>query len=703
MADSNDRELNAQALAASLWRNAGFLVLAAAAVSIATFFALSFVEPLYTADTGILIEERESPLTRTSGSQPPSASEFDESAIQSQVEVLRSREIAEIVVDELGLGRNPEFDPAARPSRLSAFLVSIGLKQDPAEASVRQRAMDAYAERLSVYPLGKSRVVGVDFTASSPELAANVANAVADAYIRLQQDAKRESAVAATAWLEQEIERLRGRVAEAEDKVAKYRTNAGLFDVGTQGGSLSTQQLGDINAELARAKAARSEAEARAALVESLLEQDGALESSQEVLDSQLIQRLSERQVALRSEIADLSVALLPGHPRIRALQSQLTDLRDQIRQEAQKVLRSLNTAARVAAAREASLIENLNEAKRTASRSNEQEIELRALEREAAAQRDLLETFLARYREAAARTDANYLPADARIISRAVPPGTPSFPKKGMMSVAAGVAALLAGIALLTMREFLTGRAYQPLVLSQRQADAPELRMITSSPNWSDLDDLDELETPLAPTGSDFLDDETDDGHLGTGEIAEILASPAVRMVLFAGALGGEGAGEIALSSARQAAENDIRFVILDLGLLPSEALGGNEEPGLGDLLNGDAAFGEVIRRDEGSRVHLIPMGTRTGEPAPERLALVLGALTHTYDKVIVVADSLDDWPYEHVRPDLCALVCGPETTDEMRSELYDRALSKGAKAALIVRFSGDNGTGEPSESEAA
>ena len=702
MADEHDRELNAQALAASLWRNAGVLALAAAAASVATFFALSFVEPLYTADTGILIEERESPFTR-SGSQPPSASEFDESAIQSQVEVLRSREIAEIVVDELGLGRNPEFDPAARPSRLSAFLVSIGLKQDPEAASVRQRAMETYAERLAVYPLGRSRVVGVDFTASAPELAANVANAVAGAYIRLQQEAKRESAVAATAWLEQEIERLRGRVSESEDRVAKYRANAGLFVVGAQsGGTLSTQQLGDINAELGRAKAARSEAEARAALVESLLQEDGALESSQDVLDSQLIQRLSERQIALRSEIADLSVALLPGHPRIRALQSQLTDLREQIRQEAQKVLRSLKTAARVAAGREASLIESLNDAKLTATRSNEQEIELRALEREAAAQRDLLETFLARYREAAARTDANYLPADARIISRAVPPANPSFPKKGMMSIAAGIAVLLAGVALLTMREFLTGRAYQPLAVSQRQAEQSELRMITSAPNWSDMDELDELETPLAPTGAELLDD-LDDGHLGTGEIAEILASPAVRMVLFAGALGGEGAGEIALSSARLAAENDIRFVILDLGLLPSEALGGNEEPGLGDLLSGDDAFGEVIRRDECSRVHLIPMGTRTGEPAPERLALVLGALTHTYDKVIVVADSLDDWPYEHVRPDLCALVCGPETDDEMRADLYERALSKGAKAALIVRFSGSDGAGEPSKSEAA
>lgn len=704
MADSHDRELNAQALAAALWRNAGLLVLGAALVAVLTFVALSFVKPLYTADTRILIEERESPLTRTRDAAPEPASQFDESAIQSQVEVLRSREIAEIVVDELNLARDPEFDPDDKPSRLGSFLLSIGVRQTPADASVRQRAMEAYFDRLSVYPIGKSRVIGVDFTAAKPELASRVANAIADAYIRLQQDAKRESAIAATEWLQSEIERLRGRVQEAEDKVARYRSSTGLFNVGAQagGGNLSTQQLGDINAELARAKAARSEAEARASLVESLLRQDGSLETSKEVLDSQLIQRLSEREITLRSEIADLSTTLLPGHPRIRALQSQLANLRGQIRLEAQKILRSLNTAARVAAGREAALIESLNEAKRGASRSNEQEIELRALEREAAAQRDLLETFLGRYREAAARTDANYLPADARIISRAVPPASPSFPKKTMMSLAAGVAAFLLAVAVVVMREFMSGRAYQPLAVAVADESAGTRMITAEAPAWSDLDELDELEAPLAPTGAELLAEDFDDGGLGTKELAEILASPAVRMVLFAGALGGEGAGDIALSSARMAAENDLRFVILDMGLLPSDALGGNEEPGLGDLLNGDAAFGEVIRRDEGSRVHLIPMGSRSDQPAPQqRLALVLGALTHTYDKVIVVADSLDDWPYEHVRPDLCALVCGPETTEEMRNELYEKALEKGAKAALIVRFSGD--TGASSESEDA
>ena len=86
-----------------------------------------------------------------------------------------------------------------------------------------------------VYPLQKSRVIGVEFSAPDPELAAEVANAIADAFVALQQEAKRQSAVAATAWLQQEIERLRERVAEAEKAVADYRTAHDLFDVDQNG------------------------------------------------------------------------------------------------------------------------------------------------------------------------------------------------------------------------------------------------------------------------------------------------------------------------------------------------------------------------------------------------------------------------------------------------------------------------------------
>jgi uncharacterized protein involved in exopolysaccharide biosynthesis len=786
MAQIGETELDVRALARALWRRSWLLVLLAIIAAVGTYFGLGFVEPLYTADTRILIEERESPLTRPRDDAGTPASDFDESAIQSQVEVLRSREIAEAVIDKLDLTRRPEFDPARQPSLLRSILVVLGVGENPTDSTIRQRVMDAYFERLSVFPLQKSRVVGVEFSAPNPTLAADVANAVAGAFVDLQQDAKRESAVAATAWLQQEIERLRGRVAEAEQAVADYRAREGLFDVdrngseqsGADAGNLSTQQLGEINAELARARAARAEAEARSQLVAKLLEEGGAIDASEEVLNSQLIQRLRERQGALSAQIAELSTTLLPTHPRIRALEEQLASLDGQIRQETSKVLASLQTAARVAAAREQSLVASLNEAKGDVSKSNDQGIELRALQREAAAQRDLLESFLSRYREAAARTDADYLPADARIISRAVAPAKPSFPKKTMMAIAAAVATLLIASAILLLFEFTSGRAFRVIgsdlegrsrmppverstPVTALDADASEVETVATDdsdepkvyelvadypdepkvrhvpPNVVDkprvrpiepereaeppdtmasLEDvrraLDALpvvvrsepvevqspvepepETVAAPEGKP----ESNDEATGSAGLAEILASSSVRVALFTGAEGGEGAGAVAFSAAREAAKQKVRCVVIDVGRVASEALG-HERPGLSDLLAGEAAFGEVIQRDDVARVHTIPLGSTEKYPSMQRMQLVIGALTHTYDKVIVVADKLDDWPDEFVRPDIAAIVCGPETTESLRTEVYDVALARGAHSALIVRYSDSEFGGEAS-----
>ncbi len=816
MAEIGETELDIRALIGALWRRAWLLVLLSVLAAVGTYVGLSYVEPLYTADTSILIEERESPLTRRQETSGGSSS-FDESAIQSQVEVLRSREIADVVIDKLDLTRRPEFDPARRPSLTRSLKVMLGFEQNPADSSIRQRVMEAYFDRLSVYALRQSRVIGVEFSAPDPQLAADVTNAVADAFVLLQQDAKRQSAVAATLWLEQEIDRLRARVAESEQAVADYRANNDLFDVDQRGneiGSLSTQQLSDLNAELARARAARAEAEARADLVQNLLNEGEPLDASEEVLNSQLIQRLRERQVALQAQTAELSTTLLPSHPRIRALQGQVANLETQIRGEAAKVLAALQTAARVAAAREQSLVASLNEAKVDVSRTNDQGIELRALEREAAAQRELLESFLTRYREAAARTEANYLPADARIISRAVPPTDPSFPRKTMMSAAAAIAIFLLSSAMVLLGAFMSGRAFRvvgyglaqqatpsaaervagspvldaaepPPQLESQHDDEPRVQPAASASEEAraeiepEVESAEEpsdvieeqpvgeplLEEPLAdevseepiveeadeitvvaatedateeaapeePTAAEPVpaeavaeepaeepsvdtepeaepaeaepegeeaavlaaEDETDaeDEH-GAAGLAEILANTSVRIALFTGAEGGEGAGDIAFSAARGAGQQKLRCILVDVGRLASPALG-QERPGLGDLLAGEAAFGEVIQRDDDAGVHVIPLGGLEENAPLQRMQLVVGALTHTYDKVVVVADSLDDWPHEHVRPDIAAVVCSADTTELLRKEMYDTALQRGAKSAIIVRLSGD-GTNE-------
>ena len=185
----------------------------------------------------------------------------------------------------------------------------------------------------------------------------------------------------------------------------------------------------------------------------------GSLEAFPDVLSSGLIQRLRERQVQLQADIADLSTTLLDNHPRIRALRSQLADLDRQIQRRGQDDSAAASpTRPNAAKLRESQLVADLNTLKAESARVGEKEVELRSLEREAAAQRELLESYLTRFREAASRRDGNYLPADARIFSRAITPSEAYFPKIVPIVGAAFAGSLLLMAIATLLRELFSG-----------------------------------------------------------------------------------------------------------------------------------------------------------------------------------------------------------------------------------------------------
>ena len=172
--------------------------------------------------------------------------------------------------------------------------------------------------------------------------------------------------------------------------------------------------------------------------------QSGKPIEASEVLNSELIRRLSEQRVTLRAQLAEQSSTLLDGHPRIKELKAQLADLDRQLREEAGKISRSLENDARIASGRVEGLSANLDQLKKQATSTNGQDVQLRALEREAKAQRDLLESYLAKYREATTRENIEAAPTDGRIISRAIVSNTPAYPKKLPIVLIATLATLL-------------------------------------------------------------------------------------------------------------------------------------------------------------------------------------------------------------------------------------------------------------------
>ena len=455
-----DADFDLSMLGAALWRNRGKILRPTIAVALLTFAVVMLIPPKYLGESRVLVVGRDNAFLRPDVDRDTSdRNVVDLEAVTSQAQLILSRDLAVEVINKLKLGERPEFDPAlGGVSLFKSLLGFIGLTKNPMSMTPEERVLNAYYDRLNVYPVEKSRVIVIDFLSENPELAARVANAIADAYLQRQQLAKQDQVRGAGQWLSGEIEKLRKKVEESEAKVESFRANANLL-VGPNGTTLSAQQLGDLNGQLAAARTLKADAEAKARLIRQMLKSGEEIQSS-DVLNSELIRRLSEQRVTLRAQLAEQSSSLLDNHPRIKELRAQIADLDQQIRHEAETVARSLENDSKLASARVDAQMVVLDQFKNQAANTNGQDVQLRALEREAKSQRDLLESYLAKYREASARDTIASAPPDARIISRAMVSNVPAYPKKLPTVLIATFATFVVCCGIVVTREFLANPA---------------------------------------------------------------------------------------------------------------------------------------------------------------------------------------------------------------------------------------------------
>jgi succinoglycan biosynthesis transport protein ExoP len=671
-----ESELDLRALGRALWRKRWWIIVPTLLAATLAFIAVELITPKYKSEARVLFEGRENVFLRPEAEKSPiDRGTVDPEAVASQVQLVLSRELANDVINQLQLGDLPEFDPLrGPPSLLRTLMATFGLAKDPTRMTPQERVLDSYYDRLNVYPVEKSRVIIIEFQSQDPQLAARAANAVADAYLGYQQSAKKDQARSASQWLAGEIDNLRGKVREAEDKVERFRSRSNLF-MGSNNTSLSNQQLGDQSTQLAAMRAQKADAEARARLIREALRSGRAIESA-DLLNSELIRRLTEQRVTLRGQLAEQSSTLLDGHPRIKELKAQIADLERQIRDEAEKLVRSLQNEAEIAGARLDALSANLDQLKRQAASNNEQDVELRAQEREAKAQRDLLESYLAKYREATARGNIDVAPSDARVISRAAVSNTPAFPKKVPIVLVVTLATFILSSGFITTGELLNATRFAPMATAAAWPMVP-----ASSGGGRAIGDRG------APSG--FRPSVA--AAVGTiEEFARGLRSDreAGRRVSVIGASRRVGTTKAAIMLARALAR-DARVILIDLALqAPSLSVISSEPsaPGIAEVIRGAASFGHIITRDKLSSVHLIAAGTVTEDGATllasQRLTMIIEALAHTYDHVVIDAGAVVDHSVERfvgLAPKALLVVAGPDDPAIMaaRDRLADAGFS--------------------------
>ncbi|WEX78570.1 exopolysaccharide transport family protein [Sinorhizobium numidicum] len=643
-----DVDIDLGGLVRAIWQRRTRVLLVTVCAAAIAFTAAKMIAPDYEGETRVLIESREPEFSGQS-QVPPGGSDrvFDESGISSQVQVLRSVDLIKQVARNMKLHELAEFDPSAHPSAASDLLVMLGLKKNPLELPPEERILKEFNSKLQVYQVEKSRVIAIVFTSKDPQLAAAIPNEMAKVYQALQSGAKLDSNSEASRWLEPEIANLREKVREAEAKVAVYRAESGLLPTGeTQ--NFATRQLTDISTELARVRGERANAAARAEGVRAALAAGRSVDTLADIVGSPMIQRLKENRANIQGQIADLSTALLDGHPRLKGLKSQLEGIEGQIRAETHKILGSLDNEAKVGQLREQQLVQQLNALKAQSAQAGEEEVGLRALEREATAQRQLLETYLARYREATSRSVANATPADARVISKAVVPTNASFPKVLPITMVAAFAAFLVSCVVIMLGELFSGRALRPVSAS----GATPLR--SPSPALAIPSAAEEISAPVLAT-EELTEREEQQGSIPAPDddfsieaVADHLREKDVRVAVSVSPGGDEGS-TAAVMLARLLAEKEQKVVMIDLSgsACPTRLMAQSPHlPGITNLLSGEVAFAESIHGDRFSDAHVIPHGDadpRVAMRGIERLQMIIDALTNAYDLVLIECGSAD------------------------------------------------------------
>lgn len=485
---------------------------------------------------------------------------------------------------------------------------------------------------------GLSQVILLTARSEDPKLAAALANTLAELYLVEQLEAKFEATRRATDWLNERVLDLRRQVEASEQAVEEYRRQHGLMRGRGKDTTVTEQQISEISTQLILARTKTAEAGARLRQVRTLVKSDGGVDSAAEVLASPLIQRLREQETDVARRAAEMATEYGPRHPKMINIKAELEDVRARIGGEVEKIVRGLSNELEVARTRERTLERNLEDLKTEAAEINVSQGRLRVLEREAAADRALLDTLLARWKETGRREEIQH--ADARIISAAVVPGGPSSPRKRLIIGAALGLSTFLGVLLAFLVEHLdrgfrsseqietmTGvgtLALVPLLAGLRLGRRSPVAYVLAKPASLFAESLRTLHTGLL--------------------LSDVDAAP--KSVLVTSSLPEEGKTTISIAMARLLARNGRSVLLVDADLRRHQAsrmLGFPDASGLVELLVREGTrLDDVLRCDEDSGLHVLAAGGSSVPSPPDlfdstRMRELMQALHRTYELIVI------------------------------------------------------------------
>ena len=575
--------------------------------------------PKYTAVTSVYIETRASNVVDVKAVLSGFGS--DNKLLQSQIEIIGSNAVAKRVIAENDLENSPAFQ--SKPSLLSEVFTKV-TGEPPATVSLEQRVLDGLHVTLN----RNTTVVDLSYRAHSPEMAAQLANAFAEAYLADRLATKYDAIRQASEWLSIRLSELGVKVRSSEQAVEQFRNEFNLQVAG--GGTINEKQIAALNQQLVFARTKTAEAQARVDQIDKVLVRGGSTSSFADAAQSAVITQLRAKASEVERKEAALTVKYSHKHPSVVSVRSQLKDLRDQIEKELQRIVDTAQNELAVAKRREASISDSLEQLRDVTNSENHAQVYLRELIREAHANRTLYESFLARLKETQEFEKMNSV--SSRVLSPAEVPSIASFPNKKLFLLVSAVVGLILGTALALLIEQFDNTLkskrdverrlglplYSQVPLIEGYASTSTLRsffgllfgkgLVRSKTAGND----DATRSEVAQFASENpLSHYAESIRALRSSVKFARMDDPIKALLITSAIPGEGKSTISRNLAHYAAKAGERVLFIDADMrrqLTSETQGDSSEKNLADVLTGKVTIADAVKHEEGSNFYALP-----------------------------------------------------------------------------------------------
>lgn len=431
------------------------IIAACVGVSLALVIVyLATAQPMYTANARIMMDTRQAQVLDKDSNA--SSALIDTGYVDSQVEIINSDDLILSVVRRLKLTEDPEFNGSS-PGLLSLIIGKVtspfGSREPASQERIEHAVVEQVQKNLRTERVLTTYVLSLNYRSRSPDKAAKIANAVANAYLVGALEAKYQSTKRATEWLQQRSLELSEQATASDRAVQTFKAEHNI--VGTSRGLMSEQQLSDLNTQLVQARASTAEAKARLDRIDAISDQDLAQPTVTDALNNAVITRLRAQYLDLQAQYADWSKRYGKQHLAAVNLANKMEELRKNIADELRRIGDAYRSDYEIAKSREASLEKNVKELVAQAGHTGQAEVKLRDLESAADTYRNLYNNFLEKLQSAT--QNQSFPLSEARLISTATKPDRKSSPRTVLALVGGLVGGLCLGFGVAFARELLS------------------------------------------------------------------------------------------------------------------------------------------------------------------------------------------------------------------------------------------------------